>query len=289
MIEPVSIMDLQSEYVKDPDIQQLIQRIQQGKEEKFEWKNDILWYKGWIFLGPNSAFRNKILNEAHVVPAAGHEGFYKTYLRVKQSFFWKGMKKDIMKFVAKCVVCQVNKYECVAPPGLLQPLPIPQQKWESISMDFITGLPKSEGKDAIYVVVDRLTKFAHFIPIQSNYKAQQLAEVFIKEIYKLHGFPKTIISDRDPKFLSHFWQEMFRQVGTRLNMSTSYHPQIDGKMEAVNKGLENYLRNYVIDKQYLWVKWLHLAEAWYNSSYHSSIKMTPYQALYGYQPTQLKD
>ena len=112
-------------------------------------------------------------------------------------------------------------------------------------MDFITGLPKGHGKDSIYVVVDRLTKFAHFFPISMEYKALQIAEVFFKEIFCLHGLPKIIVSDRDSKFLSKFWQELFRLVGTSLTPSTNYHPQNDDQTEILNKWIEGYLRNYV--------------------------------------------
>ena len=133
-----------------------------------------------------------------------------------------------MQHVRKCSICQQNKVEHIHPARLLQPLRIPEQKWESISMDFITGLPKVQGRDCLYVVVDRLTKFAHFFVISSNYSAGQVAELFFREVFRLHGLPKTIVNDRDSKFTSAFWQELFRLVGTELATSTSYHPQSDG-------------------------------------------------------------
>jgi hypothetical protein len=140
------------------------------------------------------------------------------------------MKKYIQKFVRECQVCQRNKGEIVKALGLLQPLHIPNQIWEEISMDFITGLPKSEGKDAIFVVMDRLTKYAHFCGIQSTYTTSQVVEVFMKEIHRLHGFPKVIVSDRDPKFTRNFWKELWKIRGTTLAMSSTYHPQIDGQI-----------------------------------------------------------
>ena len=150
-------------------------------------------------------------------------------------------------------------------------------------MDFITGLPKAARKDTIMVVVDRLTKYAHFCSIQSTFKSSQIAEVFLKEIQRLHGLPRIIVSDRDPKFTSKFWTELFKTLGTKLAMSTAYHPQTDGQTEIVNKCLEGYLRSYVSDKQGQWVQWLHLAEWWYNTTYHTTTNMTPFQALYGYE------
>jgi hypothetical protein len=194
-----------------------------------------------------------------------------------------------MRHISECVTCQQNKSEQTLPAGLLQPLPIPEQKWESISMDFITGLPKAQGKDCIYVVVDRLTKFAHFFVIPTDYNAVQVAELFFREIFRLHGLPQSIVSDRDSRFINTFWQEVFRLVGTELTPNTSYHPQTDGKTKIVNKWVEGYLRNYVSGQQRAWVRWLHLGEHCYNTTFHMSIGMTPFRALYGYDAPTLID
>lgn len=183
----------------------------------------------------------------------------------------------------------MNKDEHTTPVGLLQPLPIPSKKWESISMDFIMGLPRAQGKDCIYVVVDRLTKFAHFFAITSSFTAAQVVEVFFREVFRLHGVPKNIVSDRDIKFLSTFWQEVFRMCGTVLTPSTSYHLQTDGQTKIVNKWLEGYLCNYVSEQQKVWVRWLHLGEYCYNSSYHMSIRMSPFMAQYGYEAPNFVD
>jgi hypothetical protein len=145
------------------------------------------------------------MQAAHDSPLVGHQGFLKTYRQVQERFTWKNLKGDILKHVQECGVCQQNKVEHTHPAGLLQPLPIPDQKWESISMDFITGLPRVQGKDCIYVVVDTLTKFAHFYAIPSDYSATQVAELFFREIFRLHGLPKTIVSDRDSRFMGGFW------------------------------------------------------------------------------------
>jgi hypothetical protein len=149
-------------------------------------------------------------------------------------------------------------------------------------MDFITGLPRVQGKDCIFVVVDRLTKFAHFFAIPTDYKAIQVAELFFREVFRLHGLPRQIVSDRDGRFISTFWQELFRLTGTKLATSTNYHPQTDGQTEIVNKWVEGYLRNYVGGQQRTWVRWLHMGEYCYNTTYHMSIKMSPFGALYGY-------
>ena len=155
-----------------------------------------------------------------------------------------------MQHVRECSIYQQNKIENTHPAGLLQPLPIPEQKWESISMDFITGLPKVQGRDCLYVVVDRLTKFAHFFSIPSDYSTAQVAELFFREVFRLHRLPKTIVSDRDSKFTGAFWQELFRLVGTELATSTSYHPQSDEQTKIVKKWIKGYLRNYVAGKRW---------------------------------------
>ena len=154
---------------------------------------------------------------------------------IRKDYFWLGMKKNVVEYLAWCLECQQIKAEHQHLAGLLQPLPIPEWKWETISMDFITGLPRTKkGNDSIMVVVDKLSKAVHFIPVQSTYKAVQIAHLFMQNIFRLHGFPKVIISDRDVKFTSTFWRTLFAELGTQLNFSTAYHPQTDGQTERVN-------------------------------------------------------
>ncbi|KAL0420985.1 UNVERIFIED_CONTAM: Transposon Ty3-G Gag-Pol polyprotein [Sesamum latifolium] len=167
---------------------------------------------------------------------------------------------DVNAWVKECEVCQRAKHENNPYPGLLQPLPIPDQAWSCISMNFIEGLPSSEGKDSILVIVDRLTKYSHFIPLKHPYTASFIAKTFFDNIYKLHGLPVSIVTDRDRVFTSRFWKELFNMAGVSLEMSSAYHPQTDGQTERVNQCLENYLR---------------------------CLKATPFQALYGYPPHQL--
>jgi len=170
------------------------------------------------------------------------------------------------------------------PAGLLQPLPIPEGAWQDISMDFIEGLPKSEGYDVILVIVDRFTKCAHFIPIRHPFTAPTIARAVFDNVVKLHGMPKTIVSDRDKIFTSTVWKELFRLLGTRLLFSSAYHPQTDGQTERVNQCLEMYLRCVVYDTPKKWKSMLSQAEFWYNSSFHSSLGCSPFHALYGYDP-----
>lgn len=182
----------------------------------------------------------------------------------------------------KCDVCQKSKYGNSAYPGLLQPQTIPALAWSSISMDFIEGLPKSKGKEVIWVVVDRLTKYAHFIELTHPYSAMDIAKLFMEHIFKLHGMPEDIVSDRDPVFTSKLWQELFAIQGVTLNTSTAYHPQSDGQTEVVHTCLETYLRCYCSDSPKDWAQYLAFAEWWYNTTFHTSIQTTPYEALYGH-------
>ncbi|KAL9432323.1 hypothetical protein AB3S75_027361 [Citrus x aurantiifolia] len=194
------------------------------------------------------------------------------------------MRHDVEKFIRECLICQQTKYSTQAPVGLLQPLPIPNMVWDEVTMDFITGLPLSKGFSVILVVVDRLTKFAHFGPLPCQFTALKTAELFVDMVIKIHGFPSSIISDRDPVFLSNFWKQLFLLSGTTLRHSTAYHPQTDGQTEVVNRGLEQYLRAFTQDKPRQWVSLLSWAELSYNSHFHSGLKMSPYHALFGRLP-----
>jgi hypothetical protein len=151
-------------------------------------------------------------------------------------------------------------------------------------MDFIIGLPKSGNKSVIMVVVDRLSKYAHFCALQHPFTTSTVAQIFMDQVFKLHGMPHSIVFDRDPTFTSNFWQELFKLQGTQLHLSTTYHPQTDGQIEVVNKCLETYLRCFASEKKNQWAQWLPLAEWWYNTSYHTTTCMTPFEAVYGQKP-----
>ena len=159
------------------------------------------------------------------------------------------MKQDIRNFIIECDVCQQNKGETVKSPGTLQPLPIPPFIWKDISIDFITGLPKLGNKSVIMVVVDRLSKYAHFCALQHPFTTSTVAQIFMDQVFKIHGMLHSIISDHDPTFKINFWQELFKLQGTQLHLSTTYHPQTDGKTEVVNKCLETYLRCFALEKE----------------------------------------
>ncbi|KAM6551282.1 hypothetical protein CsatB_001090 [Cannabis sativa] len=197
-------------------------------------------------------------------------------------FIVPNMKKNLVKFVSRCLTCQQIKAEHQRPAGLLQPLTLPEWKWEDITMDFVVGLPRTTGLvDSIWVVVDRFTKAAHFLPVRTTFSVDQLAEVYVKEIVRLHGVPKSIVSDRDLKFTSKFWQSLQRAMGTKLKFSTAFHPQTDGQSERTIQILEDMLRACVMDFEGSWNKYLPLIEFSYNNSYQSTIGIAPYELLYG--------
>jgi hypothetical protein len=194
------------------------------------------------------------------------------------------MKESIKHYISACEVCAKAKTEHSRLPGLLHPLPIPKKAWQTISLDFIEGLPKSKSYNTILVVIDKLTKYAHFIPLSHPYTAMTVAQQFLNHIYKLHGLPEVIISDRDKIFTSTLWQELYKLSDTTLNMSSAYHPQTDGQTERLNQCLETYLRCMVHACPTKWAHWLALAEYWYNTTYHSAHGKTPFEVLYGHAP-----
>ncbi|GJX95160.1 putative reverse transcriptase domain-containing protein [Tanacetum coccineum] len=226
--------------------------------------------------------RSVIMHESHKSKYSIHPGSEKMYQDVKKLFWWPNMKADIATYVSKCLTCARVKAEHQRPSGLLVQPEIPEWKWDNITMDFITKLPRSsQGFDTIWVIVDRLTKSAHFLPIRENDPLDKLARLYLNRIVARHGIPASIICDRDGRFTSNFWRSFQKALGTDISMSTAYHPETDGQSERTIQTLEDMLRACVIDFGKGWVKHLPLAEFSYNNSYHASIKAAPYEALYG--------
>ena len=268
---------------KDEKISAIIDQIGDGKETEFTVnENGVLYYKDRVCVPDDNGLRKAILEEAHSGSFAIHPGNTKMYQDLKMPFWWSGMKRDVSEFVTKCLVCQRVKAEHQVPSGLLQPIRIPEWKWDRITMDFVVGLPLTGRKhDSVWVVVDRLTKSAHFLPVRTDYSLDKLAELYIKEIVRLHGIPVSIISDRDPRFTLRFWGKLQEAMGTRLNFSTTFHPQTDGQSKRVIQILEDMLRSCAIDYEGSWDRHIPLVEFVYNNSFQSSIGMAPYEALYG--------
>jgi hypothetical protein len=213
-----------------------------------------------------------ILDEAHMSKFSIHPGSTKMDQDLKQNFWWSKMKVDIAKYVAECDTCHWMKASHLKSAGVLQPLSIPMWKWDDISMDFIVGLPPTaRKKDSIWVIVDRLTKTAHFIVVHTTYSVQQYAELYVDHIVCLHG----------TQFVARFWEQLHECLATKLICSSSYHPQSDGQMERINQILEDMLRASILHFDKSWDKCLSLAEFSYNNSYQASLRMAPFDALYG--------
>ena len=204
---------------------------------------------------------------------AGHFGEGRTIAIVCRDFYWKGLTNWINDYVRSCDECQQNKSPRHARFGLLQPLQVSCAAWTSISTDFITQLPESQGRTQIMVVVDRFTKMAHFIGLEQNATAKDIANVFLREVWKLHGLPTEIISDMDAKFSGEFWESLCKSLNIKRRMSTAYHPQTDGQTERTNQVLEGYLRNFVNYDQNDWYQLLPLAEHAYNNSVTNAHEM----------------
>jgi hypothetical protein len=237
--------------------------------EGYSFDSDgMLRFKIWICIPPNDELWMLILSEAHREVYMAHSGVTKMRADLKPLFFWRGMKADIFNYVARWLECQQVKVEHRHPAGLLQPHDIPELKWEVISMDFIVGMPlMARRHDSIFVVVDTLTKTAHFIHVRTTYQAPNIAIVFISEIVRLHGVPKRIIFDRGLVFTGRFWMSFQEALGTQLNFSTTYHPETDEHTERMNQTLEDMLRTYVMDQQKRWEEFFPLVEFAYNNSY----------------------
>jgi hypothetical protein len=271
----------------DPFVRKVTMYLQQEpagvKYEGYQTtEGGLLAYRDRLYIPNCDDLKRFILDELYKRPYTGHPGYQKMITATRKQFYWLGLKKDVAKYLAQCIECQQIKAEHRHPAGLLHPLPIPEWKWETISMDFITGLPTSTRQnDAIMVVVDKLRKSAHFIPIKSTCKVIDIAQVFMKEVFRLHGMPKEIISDRDTKFTSKFWKSLMAGLETKLLFSTTYHPQTDGQTERVNQILEDMLRMHVMHQPRKWEDYLPLVEFAYNNGYQASLKMSPFEVLYG--------
>ena len=233
----------------DPQMIKLKEEIEKGKKAKFQIRDDDMIVKGQRMCVPEyGELKRDIMEEAHSSANAMHPSSTKMYKTLKEHYWWNGMKKEIASFVSRCLTCQQVKAEHQKPAGKIHLLPIPVWKWEKITMDFVTGLPRTQRQhDAIWVIVDRLTKSAHFLPINVEDSMEKLTQLYVDEIVRLHGVPVSIMSDRDPRFTSRFWPSLQAALGTRLHFSTTFHPQTNGQSERTIQTLEDMLRACVME------------------------------------------
>ena len=250
---------------------------------------DFYLHKGFLFKGnkiciPESSLRSLLLQESHGGGLMGHFGREKTYDMLSTNFYWPRMYRDVERHVRRCTTCLQAK-STTNPYGLYMPLPIPSAPWSDISMDFVLGLPRSKrGHDSIFVVVDRFSKMAHFIPCSKTHDASRIATLFFREIVRLHGVPKTIVSDRDVKFMSYLWKAMMAKLGVKLLFSSASHPQTDGQTEVVNRSLSTLLRVLIKKNLKDWEECIPHAEFAYNRAKHSTTSRSPFMVVYGFEP-----
>ena len=280
-------------YQRDKELTPIIERLKHSLRDnlhdRYYWdeSTDRLYLKASPnnrLCIPQCGVRLKLIQEHHECATAGHPGRDRTYFRLARFFYWPRMGLDIKRFVKTCDLCQRTKGGQPRT-GLLQSLPIPNSPWQDISMDFIVGLPlTSRGFDAIYTFVDRLTKCVHLVPTNSKIDAKGSAQLYIQNVFRLHGLSSTIVSDRDPRFTAAFFKEVFSQLGTKLAFSTANHPQTDGLTERVNRQVGDVLRAFVNLRQDNWDSLLPLCEFAINSSQQSSVANTPFYLNYGFDP-----
>ncbi|XP_050924947.1 uncharacterized protein LOC108874699 [Lates calcarifer] len=238
---------------------------------------------------PNRLFvpepvRSPVLQWGHSSKVACHPGFHRTLALLRQRFWWPSMSADTKEFVSACSVCARNKSSHRAPAGLLRPLPIPHRPWSHIAVDFVTGLPPSDGNNTILTVIDRFSKSVHFIPLSKLPSALETANLLIQHVFRLHGIPQDIVSDRGPQFSSRVWQAFCRAVGATASLSSGYHPQTNGQTERANQDLEAALRCVASNHPVSWSSHLPWIEYAHNSLVSSATGMSPFMAANGFQP-----
>ena len=235
-----------------------------------------------IYIPGDRKLRNYLLHQFH--DNSGHLGREKTIHLLSRYFYWNNIFDDVNDYVRSCNNCQRNKPSNKLPHGLLEPLEIPDSRWQSVAMDFISGLPKSSGFDTILTVTDRLTKMVHLIPTTKVATARDIAKLFLRHVIRHHGIPQSIVSDRDVKFTSHFWNELMKMLNVKLKMSSTDHPQTDGQSERTNRTVIEILRSYVNERNTNWIEYLPIVKIAINNSKSISTGYTPYEANYGFHP-----
>jgi hypothetical protein len=270
-------------YAQDSDFGDVFDACEKVAFDKF-YRHDGFLFRENKLCVPMCSLRELLVREAHGGGLMGHFGVAKTFGILHDHFFWPHMKRDVERICEKCITCKQAKSK-LKPHGLYTPLPIPSEPWTNISMDFVLGLPRTKrGRDSVFVVVDRFSKMAHFIACHKTDDASHIADLFFKEVVRLHGMPRTIVSDRDAKFLSYFWKTLWGKLGTKLLFSTTCHPQTDGQTEVVNRTLSSLLRAIIKKNLKTWEDCLPHVEFAYNRSIHSATMFSPFEVVYGFNP-----
>uniref|UniRef100_A0A803TMJ7 ribonuclease H n=1 Tax=Anolis carolinensis TaxID=28377 RepID=A0A803TMJ7_ANOCA len=248
---------------------------------KGEQKGGIWFVKKKLYIP--AILRIKILHRFHNNQSAGHMGITKTIKAIAKQCWWPGMRKDIKNHVIQCDDCARNKSRGGKPMGLLQTVAEPTRPWECVAMDFVGELPVSKGHRYIWTILDLFSKQAHFIALTKLPSAEKLAELYINHIYKLHGCPSRVVSDRGVQFTAKFWEKFLEMLGAERSLSSAFHPMTNGAVERTQQTLGQFLRMYSNMRQNDWSKWLAFAELAFNSTIHSATNKTPFEVVYGYE------
>jgi transposase InsO family protein len=275
----------------DPFAQRIISLLHDGKLHSKEIslsecdvRDGWLYYQQRLYIPNDDNLRLRLLQSHHDAPAVGHPGRAKTFDLLQRCYYWPTLRRDVERYVANCHTCKRTKTSCHLPYGVLHPLPAPERPWKDIAMDFFTGLPTLRGHDAIWVVVDRLTKMRHFIPCSTTIDAEGLANLFMTHIFRLHSLPDTIVSDRGPQFASRFWKHLCYSLKIEPRLSMAFHPETDGQTERMNSIMEQYLRAYVNYQQDNWAQLLPIAEFAANNHTSETTGLSPFFSNYGFHP-----
>ena len=280
-----TLKSLESGYEKD----EYFKKIWEDPREPFTKKGQRLYFEKRLCI-PKGKIRDTIMHDNHESLLGAHRGISKTTSLIKRHFYWPTLKPDVKNFVRSCQKCQESKGTNKKPGGLLRPFPPPQRKWEVISMDFMFKLPKTkDGYDGIMVVVDKLSKRTHFVPLTKNQKSENVAEIFYKEIYKHHGLPRVIVSDRDTRFTSKFWEELMKLLQVKQNLSSAFHPQTDGQSERMFRTIQEMIRCFVSYSQKDWKKYLPGLEFALNNHVSEATSYSPFFLEYGQDPLSISD
>ena len=273
----------------DDRLRSIVRRLHDGEiVESYRLDDGILRFRPqgsseWKTVVPRDR-QAQIIAIRHDQPTIGHLGMERSLELIARDYWWRGMREDVRSYVRACPVCQAMKSETGAPKGALQPIPLPQYKWQQVTTDLVTDLPESNGFTAVAVFVDRLTKMVRFAPCRKETNAVEYAKLFFNHVFRSFGCPEAIISDRDPRFLSRFWRELFRMTGTQLRFSTAYHPETDGQSEVTIRTLENFLRPYVEDRPENWSELLPQVEFAANNAINVSTGYSPFYLMHGQHP-----